>query len=75
MFDPDDESYDPIPNVVLGERYGKKFVVTFPSDVQADIENEENRAEYEKLFAVAQTIKADDPASPVVLKDEVASAE
>ena len=60
---------------MLGERYGKKFVVTFPSDVQADVENEENRAEYEKLFAVAQTIKADDPASPVILKDETTAAE
>ena len=60
---------------MLGERYGKKFVVTFPSDVQADVENEENRAEYEKLFAVAQTIKTDDPASPVILKDETTAAE
>lgn len=67
-FEPDDESYDPMPFEVLGEKDGKKFVVTYPSDVQTDLENEETSAEYQKLFAIAQSIKADDPSSPVVLK-------
>lgn len=68
VFAPDDESYDPMPFEVLGEKDGMKFVVTYPSDVQADVENEENNAEYQKLFEIAHSVKADDSSSPVVLK-------
>ncbi len=67
-FEPEDESYDPMPFCVLGERDGKKIVVTYPSDVQYDFQDEAASAEYLEVFWVAQQFSDDPATSPIVLK-------
>ena len=67
-FDPDDESYDVMPNSVLGEKDGKKIVAVLVSDVEYDFNDEAATAEYMEVFDVVQKISDDPATSPLVLK-------
>ncbi|MBQ9015594.1 MAG: L,D-transpeptidase family protein [Firmicutes bacterium] len=67
-YEPNDTSYDPVPNAVVGEKDGKKIVAVFTSDVQYDVENEAASGEYMDVFSAAQKISDDAAASPLVLK-------
>ena len=67
-FEPDDQSYDPVPNAVIGEKDGKKIVAVFTSDVQYDISDEAASKEYLDVYDVVQKISDDAETSPLVLK-------
>lgn len=68
-FEPDDESYDMVPNAVIGEKDGKKIVAVFTSDVQYDIQDEAATKEYMEVYDVVQTISDDASKSPLVLAE------
>ena len=68
-FDSDDDSYKGLPHYsVVGESYGKFYVAEYPSDVQADMENEEHMKQYEAVYAEVSKIEAKAADSPLVLK-------
>ena len=67
--DPDDDSYKGLPHYsIVGENGGKTYVAVYPSDVQADIENEEHMKQYEAVYAEVSKIEAKAADSPLVLK-------
>ncbi|MBQ6314012.1 MAG: hypothetical protein IJI11_00245 [Mogibacterium sp.] len=67
-FDPEDESYDIIPNKVIGEKEGKKIVVTYASDVQYNINDNAQSDDYMTVRREAETIKEGGAEGPLRLK-------
>lgn len=68
-YDPDDDSYKGFPHYsVVGESGGKVYVADYPSDVQADMEDEEHMKQYETVYAEISKIEAKAEDSPLVLK-------
>lgn len=68
-YEPDDTSYENLPHYsVVGEAGGKVYVAEYPSDVQADMENEEHMKQYETVYAEVNKIEAKAADSPLVLK-------
>ncbi len=67
VFEADDESYDVVPNAVVGEKDGKKIVAVFTSDVQYDFNDDAAKDEYMKVYEVVHTIDDSDK-SPLILK-------
>ena len=58
LYDPTDQSYNELPHAcVAGERIEGIYVADFPSDVQADIENEEHMKQYEDVYTVVMNIE------------------
>jgi predicted small lipoprotein YifL len=55
LYDPTDQSYNDLPHAcVAGETIDGIYVAEFPSDVQADIENEENMQQYQDVYLQAE---------------------
>ena len=68
-YEPDDDSYKGLPHYsVVGESGGKVYVAEYPSDVEADMENEEHMKQYETVYAEVNKIEAKAADSPLVLK-------
>ena len=68
-YEQGDKTYEQHPHYcVVGEKGGKVYVAEFPSDVQADIENERNMNEYMDVYAEISRIEENTADSPLILK-------
>ena len=47
---------------------GFRYIAEYPSDVQADITNDQNRADYEAVYAELAKIEAQAEDMPLTLK-------
>lgn len=68
-YDPEDREYETLPSYsVVGEKNGKVYVAEYPTDVQADVENEENMQLYMDTYEAVNKIREGGADSPLVLK-------
>lgn len=68
-YEQGDKTYEQHPHYcVVGEKGSKVYVAEFPSDVQADIENEQNMKDYMDVYAEISRIEEDPADSPLMLK-------
>ena len=68
-YEPGDTTYEEMPHYcVVGEKDGKVYVAEFPSDVQADVENEQNMNDYMEVYSEVNKIEEGAEDSPLVLK-------
>lgn len=68
-YEPNDKDYENLPSYsVVGEKDGKAYVAEYPSDVQADVESEENMQLYMDTYDEVNKIRDDGEDSPLVLK-------
>ena len=75
LYNPTDMSYNELPHAcVAGETIDGIYIAEFPSDVQADIEDEQHMEEYQTVYAEVAKIEEQatnsqtDAVSPLVLK-------
>lgn len=67
--DPADTDYQNLPHYAeVGEMDGFLYIAEYPSDVQADIANDQNRADYEAVYAELAKIEAQAEDMPLTLK-------
>lgn len=67
-FDEGDDSYVELPDFqIAGTGGGKTYVAIFPTDVQADVQNERNTEEYNRLLHYMRRIDADNADNPFVV--------
>ena len=69
-YEPGEEPpYDEGPHLSeVGRSGGKVYVASYPTDVQADYQNEQHMKEYETVYAEVMKIEAQATDSPLVLK-------
>ena len=69
VVDPASEDYKNLPHFAeVGEKDGMLFIVEFPSDVQADVQNEQNKADYDTVYAELLKIEEKAADMPLTLK-------
>lgn len=68
-LDPADTDHEGIPHYSdVGEAGGKLIIAEYPSDVQADIENEDHMKEYETVYGEIMKIEEGAADAPLTLK-------
>lgn len=68
-IDPADTEYQNLPHYAeVGEKDGILYIAVFPSDVQADVANDQNRADYETVYAELAKIEQQAEDMPLTLK-------
>lgn len=67
--DPADTDYQNLPHYAeAGQMAGILYLAVYPSDVQADVANDQNRADYEAVYAELAKIEAQAEDMPLTLK-------
>lgn len=67
--DPADTDYQNLPHYAeIGQMSGILYIIDYPTDVQADVTNDQNRTDYQTVFAELGKIETEPENMPVTLK-------